>query len=82
MQGISLGHTEFEVPVTHPGRSAQWVGGCSSLELSGETGAQPRSREGKLVSEARCILRSLTSLEVRRGELPESVNRSVMSDCL
>lgn len=51
LEGISSGHTEFEVPVTHPGRSAQWVGGCSSLELSGEIGARPRSREGKLVSQ-------------------------------
>ena len=51
LEGISSGHTEFEVPVTHPGSSAQWVGGCSSLELSGEIGARPRSREGKLVSQ-------------------------------
>ena len=37
MEGISLGHTEFEVPVAHPGRRAQQVGGCSSLELRSET---------------------------------------------
>ena len=30
MEAISLGQTEFGVPVTHPGRSAQRVGGCSS----------------------------------------------------
>lgn len=27
------GTLSLKGPVTHPGRSAQWVGGCSSLEL-------------------------------------------------